>query len=89
MIPKIVVRELMMTGLNLVLPASIIASRIGAPSLRLLFILSIMKMALFTTIPISEMNQIINGILYGFQVIHNHIFTPNKAVMIEYKIMID
>lgn len=88
-IPSTVVSELIITGLNLVLPASTIASRSGACRARLLFILSIIKMALLTTIPVSEINPIINGILYGFHVTNNPIFTPSKAVMMVYRIMTD
>ena len=62
-IPKIVVSELISTGLNLVEPALRIANFRGSHAARLVLILSIIKMALFTTIPIKEMNQIINGIL--------------------------
>jgi hypothetical protein len=62
-IPNIVVRELMTTGLNLVLPASTIASVKLAHKAILLLILSIIKIALLTTIPISDINHIINGML--------------------------
>lgn len=62
-IPNIVVRELIMTGLNLVFPASRIESRRFTPRLRLLLILSIINIALFTTIPMSDIKPIIKGIL--------------------------
>ncbi len=81
--------ELITTGLNLVEPALIIANFSGNQAVILVLILSIIKMALFTTIPIKEINQIINGILYGFPVINNPIFTPSMAVIILYRIIVD
>ena len=88
MIPQIVVIEEMMTGLNLVVPASMMACSIASPLPRFSFILSTRKIAIFTTIPISEINQIINAILYGFHVTNIPILAPSKAVKIEYKMII-
>lgn len=42
---------------------------------------------MFTTIPISEMNHIMNGMLYGFHVTYMPIFAQSSAVRIEYKII--
>jgi hypothetical protein len=50
-----------------------------------LFILSINIIASFTTIQVRAINQIINGIEYGFPVTYNQIFTHKRAKIIEYR----
>jgi hypothetical protein len=82
-----VVIEEMITGLNLVVAASKIACSMERPRLIFSFILSTKKMAIFTTIPIREINQIIKGILYGFHVTNIPILAHNSAVSIEYKMI--
>jgi hypothetical protein len=79
--------EEMITGLNLVVAASMIACSICRPRFIFSFILSTKNIAILTTIPIKEINHIINGILYGLPVTYIPILAPSKAVRIEYKII--
>jgi hypothetical protein len=73
-----------MIGCKRDFPAQITEWRSSIPFSRFLFILSIRIIASFTTTHVNAINQIINGIEYGFPVKNKPILTQSKASITEY-----
>jgi hypothetical protein len=80
--PNMVVMVVKRIGCNLVFPASTIASFLSIHLRIFTLILSIKTMASFTTIPMSDINQILKAKLRGFPVKNNQRFAPINDITI-------